>query len=165
VNPYLSSLPTVVLGLVVLFFLVRIIRLAGRMEAESKAGHERRKAELDALQAKYEAALAARAATPPADLLLELDLRSGDVIPGLRLASEQTEPLVSALSRQEQELGGAGLTLTEARVEPGAIRLTLSPIDRAGSAERVRRVADQVNAAGAPLPPGVTAARADVTAV
>jgi hypothetical protein len=127
-----------------------------------------REAELTVRRAELERTLAelnSRFASLPAGLIVELDFSSNDVLPGLRFASEQTEPLVSALSRQEQMLGGAGLTLTAAKVEPGAIRLTLTPVERAGSGERIRRVAEEWNTSGGPLPPGVIAARVDVLAV
>lgn len=151
--------------LVVVVLIVRAVR-RGDAEAEArvqKLAAEKR-VEIDAAWAEAARAQAALAALPP-ELVLELDYSDDEPSPDdLFAASEHAKLLVSSLSEQEQALGGSGLTLTAARVEFGAVRLTLSPVERVGSAERVRRVADEWNARGGPLPPGVTAARADVSA-
>jgi hypothetical protein len=147
--------------LLIIVWIVRAVRRDdARAETRLRTLEAAKQTEVDAAWVEV---AKVKAELPP-DLVVKLDLSSDDVLPGLRFASEQTEPLVSALSRREQLLGGAGLTLTAARVEAGAVRLTLSPIDRSGSDQRVRRVAEEWNANGGPLPPGVTAARADVLA-
>ncbi|HEY3787493.1 MAG TPA: hypothetical protein VGL71_01505 [Urbifossiella sp.] len=97
-----------------------------------------------------------------ADLVVDLDLADEGMIPDLRAMTEQSNPLVNALSLHERSLGGLGLALTQARVQPGSVRLTLSPLERTGSAERVRQVAEEWNAATTSLPPGVSSAHADI---
>jgi hypothetical protein len=143
----------------IVVFIVRAVR-------RSDARAEARLQELEmAKQAEVAAAWAEVAkvrADLPSALVVELHLSDGEPLPDLPATFKQTESLISALSRQEQSLGGAGFLLTAAKVEPGGVRLTLSPVERIGSAERVRRIADELNATGGQLPPGVTAARADV---
>ncbi|MBY0512772.1 MAG: hypothetical protein K2P78_02555 [Gemmataceae bacterium] len=151
---------------VILAVLLRVIRTARRDGAAHRAEHERTMAEF----ARLRAGRAAPPAPPAAvDLIVHLDLSDEDAMPELRAVAEQAGPLVRALSRHEQALGGAGLTLTAAKVERGTVRLTLSPVDRVGSGERVRRIAEQINADQpapdlAALPPGVTSASAGVLA-
>ncbi|MCI0704270.1 MAG: hypothetical protein L0241_24695 [Planctomycetia bacterium] len=147
-----------------LVVIVLIVRAVRRDDARWEARLQNVETSLEAKVAAAQAELAKAKAELPPDLVLKLELSDDDPLPDLSSAFKQTEPLVSALSQQEQSLGGAGLTLTAAKVEPGAVRLTLSPVDRIGSAERVRRVAEEWNARGGPLPPGVTSAHADVLA-
>lgn len=159
------ALPTLLAGVVIVVIALRAMYQARREGEASKAECDRQMAELARWQAEREAAEVTRLARSQAELVVNLDLASDDVLPDLPAAFKQTELLVSALSRQEQSLGGAGFLLTAAKIEAGAVQLTLSPVERTGSAERVRRIADEWNATGGPLPPGVTAARADVLAV
>ena len=155
--------PTIFAALAVLVVSLWALYRTRRENEAHKAECARRKADFERQLIEREVELLSEFLTEPANLVMELDLLD-EATPSLRFASEQTEPLVSSLSQQEQSFGGSGFTLTAARVEPGAVRLTLSPVALAGSAERVRRVADEWNAHGGPLPPGVTAARADVVA-
>lgn len=141
-------------------FLHAVRRNRLRTQAHLNSLNESLKAEVAA--AKSEAAKAMREI--PATLLLSLNLLDESVVPDLPLATQQAQTLVSALSQQERSLGGLGLTLTAAKVEPGALRLTLSPVERLGSAERVKRVAEDVNASSSPLPPGISAAHAAIMA-
>jgi hypothetical protein len=147
-----------------LLFVAYMLREVKRSRERGEARLREAEASSQAAVAAVEAELARFKAMLPPDLVMKLELSDEEPSPDVFTASEQVKPLVSALSQQEQSLGGAGLTLTAAKVEPGSVRLTLSPVERVGSAERVRRVADEWNARGGPLPPGVTAARADVLA-
>lgn len=155
--------PTILAALVVLVISLRAMYRARRDAEELRTEYDKQIAEIERQVGEQETEVSAQLAARPAGLVVELDLPD-DAIPDLPTASEQARSLVSSLSDQERALGGAGLTLTAAKVESGAVRLTLSPVERVGSAERVRRVADEWNARGGPLPPGVTAARADVFA-
>jgi hypothetical protein len=148
-----------------LLFVGYMLREVKRSDARHKARLQVVEASARAMVAEAAAELAQARAELPPDLVMDVDLSDETPILNVPAACEQTEPLVSALSRQEQALGGSGLLLTAAKVEPGSVRLTLSPVERHGSAERVRRVAAEWNAHGGPLPPGVTAARADVLVV
>jgi hypothetical protein len=147
-----------------LLFVAYLLREVKRNKARNEADLRAVEASLREKVTAAEAELAKVRAELPPDLVMELDLSGESPLLDLLAAFKQTEPLVSALSRQEQSFGGAGLMVTAAKVEPGSVRLTLSPLERLGSAERVRRVAEEWNARGGPLPPGVTAARADVLA-
>ncbi|AWM39217.1 hypothetical protein GobsT_24900 [Gemmata obscuriglobus] len=104
-----------------------------------------------------------RASLPP-ELVLKLELSDDEPAPDLPAAFEHAKPLVFSLSAQEQSLGGGGLVLTAAKVEFGSVRLTLSPVDRVGAAERVRQLAEAWNANARQLPPGVISAWAAVVA-
>jgi hypothetical protein len=147
-----------------LLVVVLIVRAVRRDDVRSEARLRELETSSRAKVAEAEAELAKVKVQLPPDLVMELDLSDETPLLDLPAAFKQTESLVSALSQQEQSFGGSGLTLTAAKVEPGAVYLTLSPVDRIGSAERVRRVVAEWNAHGGPLPPGVTAARADVLA-
>jgi hypothetical protein len=164
-NPFLMSLPTVLASLIILYFVLRALRRSQITDAAHEAEYRRKMAEYARRDAERERTEATRRTRSQAELVVKLDLSDEERLPDLRLATQQAQPLLSALSQQEQSLGGLGLTLTAAKVERGSVRLTLSPIERSGSAARVRRVAEEMNAALSPLPPGVTAAHADILAV
>jgi hypothetical protein len=165
VNPYVMSFPTVIVSLVFLLFVLRDLRRVKTADVAHEAEYKRKMADYAQLRAQVEKSDTARRARSQAELVVKLKLLDEVTLPDLPLATQQAQPLVSALSQQEQSLGGSGLTLTAAKVEPGAVRLTLSPIERLGSAARVRRVAEEINAATSPLPPGVTAAHAVILAM
>lgn len=164
-NPYLMSLPTVVAAVVILFIVLRALRRSQIADAAHEAEYQRKMAEFAQQRAEREAAEATRRARTQAELVVKLDLSDDESLPDLPLATQQAQPLVSALSQQEQSLGGLGLTLTAAKVEAGTVRLTLSPVERVGSAERLRRVAEEMNTTASPLPLGVTAAHAHILAM
>jgi hypothetical protein len=164
-NPYLMSLPTVMSAAIILFFLLRALHRSQIADVAHQAEYERRMAELAQERAEWEATAALRQLRSQAELVVKLDLSDEEAVPDLPSATQQAQPLVSALSQQEQSLGGLGLTLTAAKVEAGTVRLTLSPLDRVGSAERLRRVAEEVNATASPVLPGVTAAHAHILAM
>jgi hypothetical protein len=165
VNPYLMSLPTVLVSIIFVFIVLRDLRRANRADAASKAEYERRMAEFAQERAECEAAVAALLARSQAELVVKLEMMDEDAVPDLLSAFQETRPLVMALSQHERSLGGSGLTLTGAKVEPGAVRLTFSPVERLCSAARVQRIADEVNNAAPPLPPSVTAAYAHIQAL
>jgi hypothetical protein len=166
INALLKSIPTLTCGLVVVFFSLREVSRARRAAAADTVEFQHKMAEYAQQREEREASESTRLARSQAELVVTLDLSDDETLLDLSLAFQQAQPLLSALSQQEQSFGGLGLTLTAAKVEPGAVRLTLSPIERLGSAERVRRIAEELNATTSLLlPPGVTAAHAVVLAM
>lgn len=152
---------------VVLAISLRVIWQTRRERAAARAEFEREMAEL---QARRAARLAAEAGSdPPAVLRLALDFGTGDDLPDLTDVPREAKGFLDGLSRYEATAGGRGLTLTAAECDPGRVTLTLTPKDPAGSADRLRRVAEALNAAFdagepapdlGPLPGGVVGARA-----
>lgn len=161
---FLIASPTILAAIAVLAVSLHALYRARRENREHRAKTDAWKADFDRQLAAREAELRARFAARAPALVMELDSADEDALSRLVAAGPQTVSLVSSLSARERELGGGGLTLTAAQVKFDAVRLTLSPVERAGWAERARRLADEWNARGGPLPPGVTAARADVSA-
>ncbi|QJW96544.1 hypothetical protein [Frigoriglobus tundricola] len=159
-NPYLMSLPTVTAALIVLFFSLRALCEARIADAAHKAEHEKKMAEFARQRAEREAA----GWKLPVVLRVTLDLADPNSEVDILRTTLEAGQLVTRMSESETASGGRGLFLTEAKIEPGSVRLTLSPVEYIGSAERVRRIAEEWNAHGGPLPPGVTSAHADVTA-
>jgi hypothetical protein len=155
--------PTILAGVAFVVISLHAVYRAQKRERAERAEREGQVVDLARQVDERAAELLARSGGR-ATLVVELALSDAEAIPDLPATAQRAQPLVSALSRQEQSLGGAGLVLTTVKIEPGSLRLTLSPVERIGSAERVRRVAEQWNATGGPLPPGVTAARADILA-
>ena len=164
-NPYLMAFPTVLVSLVFLFYVLRDLHRVQIADAVHEAEFQQKMGELAKQKVEWDISKAARKARSQAELVLKLDLTDEEALPDLPLATQQAQWFVSELSQQERSLGGLGLTLTAAKVEPGVVRLTLSPIERAGSAERVKRVAEEINASSSPLPPGVSAAHAVILAM
>jgi hypothetical protein len=160
INALLKSIPIMMCGLVIVFYCLREVRRSRKEDDVHKAEHKRKMADLAQQRIEWERAEEMLLGQSQAELHLKLDLSDEETLPDLISATKQAQPLVSALSQQEQSLGGLGFTLTEAKVKPGSVRLTLSPIERLGSAERVRRVAEELNTTASPLPLGVTAAHA-----
>jgi hypothetical protein len=165
VNAFLKSIPTLMCGLVIVFFSLREVRRSRRRDATHEAECHGTMEEFARLRNEREISEATRMARSQAELIVKLELSDDEALPDLQFVAQQTQPLVLALSQQEQSLGGLGLTLTAAKVEPGAVQLTLSPIERLGCAERVRRIAKELNANATLPPPGVTAARAVILAM
>lgn len=158
-SPYDLLVPQLLAGGVIVYFSLRAVRRSTRETAE----HEKRLAVRLAEDNRYLLELkSATVSADRADLVVNLDLLDEETTPDLLVMAERAGSLVTELSRHERSLGGLGLTLTQAKVQPGGVRLTLSPVERLGSAERVRRVVDEWNAAATPLPPGVCAAHADI---
>jgi hypothetical protein len=164
-NPFLMSAPTVLVCLVLLFILLRDLRRVQRTDAAHEADYQRKMAEISRQREESEKSDAASGVHSQAELIVNLELSNEELLPDLQVATQEAQPLVSALSQQEQLLGGLGFALTAAKVGPGSVRLTLSPIERSGSAERVKRVADEMNSTASALPPGVTAAHAVILAM
>ena len=154
-NNYYLLIPQLLACAVVLVIALRVIWQSRRENAASKAEFERRMAEL---KAERQQRLAAEAALDrPTKLVVTLDLQDPDTVVDVPRVARDAERLVSGLSAYEESIGGRGLIFTEARARPGRVVLTLTPRNVAGSSERVRRVADAVNAAfgGAGSPPEV----------
>jgi hypothetical protein len=164
-NPYLMSLPTLIWAAIMIILILRTLRRSQLADAIHETDFKQRMTILAQYRAELQAQRADHQARSQAELHVKLDLSDEEACPDLPLATHQAQPLVSALSEHEQALGGLGLTLTGAKVEAGSVRLTLSPRERVGSAARLQRLAAEVNATTSPLPPGVTAAHADILAL
>lgn len=91
----------------------------------------------------------------PTEPRLALNLRVRPEAP----PADVTRDLLSvyaALNRYEVRLGGGGLTPDEARSDlsaaGGEVRLTLTPVDPAGAADRLAKLAEAVNGDGPAVP-------------
>ena len=155
-NPYAMMIPQLLAGLAIVVVALRAIRQS-RKESEA---HELRIAQRQAEHARYIEELKVAAAHPelPAstfvtawaespNLRVTLDLVDPNSVVDIAQMARDTERLIAGLSNYEAAIGGDGLILTLAEAKRGQVLLTLTPKNATGSAERVKRVADALNAA------------------
>ena len=180
-NVYQILIPQLLAAFAVLLVALRVIWVARRDRAvfyvESAKWHE----EQDRYLAQYLAQMDLAIANPgvPASQFipewgepttLQLTLKLTD--PHARQDIIQVTDLIKSVSEYERAHGGDGMLVTESKAERGRVVVTLTPLQAKGAAERVRKVADAVNAAFAaagrpspelgPLPAGFATAHAGV---
>ena len=80
-------------------------------------------------------------------LRVTLELGDPDAIPDVARVARDAEQLIAAISKYDETLGGCGFVFSEGRAEPGRVIVTLAPKEVSGSAQRVSRIADALNAA------------------
>lgn len=180
-NVYQILIPQLLAAFAVLVVALRVIWVARRdranFQVESAKWHE----EQDRYLAQYLAQMDLAIANPgvpasqfipewgePTTLQLTLKLTDGVAIPDIFRAVE----LIKSVSEYERAHDGGGMIVTESKAERGRLVVTLMPLQAKGAAERVRKVADAVNAAFAaagrpsaelgPLPAGFATAHAGV---
>ena len=148
---FLTSLPTILAGIVVVVISLRAVYQARRNAAVVKleiaqwvAGHER---SLAAVRAEYPDT------TRPMVLQLTLDLSDANSVADVLRVAHGAERMIAGLSKYETSIGGRGLILTQAKAAPGQVILTLTPKDATGAGSRVERVAEALNAAFNPATP------------
>jgi hypothetical protein len=151
-NPYLMSLPTVLAGALIVFYALREVRRIRIADTIHKAEYEQKMADFERRRMEREAAL--MEAGQPVELQITLELVDQNSLVDIAQMARDTEWLVAGVSKYETSIGGDGLILTFAQAKRGQVLLTLTPKNATGSAERVKRVADALNAAFASsIPP------------
>ncbi len=138
-------LPSLLSGGVVVVIALRAMFRAQRAEKAHKIDWERRMAELDRQRDERVATEAEE--NRPTVLRVTLDLGDPDTMPEVGRLARDAEHLIVALNSYDESLGGHGFVFSEGRAEPGRVIVTLAPKDVAGSAQRMKQIADALNAA------------------
>ena len=74
-------------------------------------------------------------------------LDADDVLTDPTAAAKSAAGFIDALDEMERVFGGEGLTLDEAEAVPGYVVLSLKPVQALGAAERLARLAEEVQQA------------------
>jgi hypothetical protein len=163
VTGFESLLPATAAAVVVTLVSLHAVVSTRRELRAAAAEAACRRAEIDQRIERINAAAAAAAAPepdPPPTLGVRLDLDDPDALPPVAEATRTYAPFVTRVEAMGAEAGGTGLALRGIRTRPGEVELTFAPVGPADAADRLRKVAERINAAdpGFALPPGVAAA-------
>ncbi|HEV3385963.1 MAG TPA: hypothetical protein VG097_14185 [Gemmata sp.] len=155
-NPYQLLIPQLLAGLVIVVIARRAVRQS-RLEKESeKEEIEKRRLELERYLSQVNEAVA-NPSVPANEYITEWDkgstlqitltLANPDSVADVAQIAQDSAQLLAGVSRYEEEIGGRGFVLTEARAERGVVVLNLTPKDAIGAKGRVKRIVEALNAA------------------